>query len=189
MKKEKRLKSDKLRLKYINRYLKGKEILDIGSSEGFIHKMLIEKNKDKNFYTLDKKNSNYNINLDNPQKINKKFDTLIAGEVIEHLESPIKFIHYCKSILNNKGRLILTTPNATGLQYLVNPSWCVYYKDYRGHTQAFTLEMLKRILEDAGFKIIYKNYINAFWINNPLQYISWMIKRIRPDLIIAAEKI
>jgi len=188
MENKERLKSDRLRLSYINNFLKGKEILDIGSSEGFIHKMIIEKNKDKKFYSMDKNNSDYNNNLDKPKKINKKFDTIIAGEIIEHLKSPINFISYCKSLLKREGRLIITTPNATGLQYLLNPAWCVYYKDYRGHTQAFTLEMLKRIMKDAGFKVIRSDYINAFWIKNPLEYISLLFKRIRPDLIIAADK-
>jgi|SRR3989339_438273 len=185
--KDVRLKSDTLRFKRINRYIKGKEILDIGSSEGNVHKLLIEHNPEKIFFTLDNKNSDFNINLDNPKKLNKKFDTVIAGEVIEHLESPIKFVKFCKSILKKNGRLILTTPNATGLQYLANPSWCVYYKDYRGHTQAFTSEMLKRIFQDEGFKVVKIEYINAFWVNNPLQLISLFIKRLRPDILIVGD--
>lgn len=107
--------------------------------------------------------------------------------MIEHLESPIKFIRYCKALLKKEGRLIITTPNATGLQYLINPSWGVYHEIYRGHTQAFTIEMLKRICKDEGLKILHTDYINAFWIKNPLEYLSLLIKRIRPDLIIVAE--
>lgn len=183
-----RYKSDKLRFKHINPFLKGKEILDIGSTEGFLHNLLKKSNPQKKFKTLDNSGkADFNIDLDNPKSLNEKFDTIIAGEIIEHLESPIKLIRYCKSLLKKQGRLIITTPNAAGLQYLINPEWCVYYKDYRGHTQAFTLPMLKRILEDEGFKIISANYINAFWINNPLQYLSAIIKRLRPDLIVVAD--
>ncbi|MFQ5531902.1 MAG: class I SAM-dependent methyltransferase [Candidatus Nanoarchaeia archaeon] len=186
--KDKRFKSDLLRFKYINKFLKGKEILDIGSSEGNVHELLVKRNKDKKIFSMDSdKDSDFTINLDNPKRINKKFDTVIVGEVIEHLESPIKFIRYCKYLLKKGGILIITTPNAIGLQYIINPSWCVYYKDYRGHSQAFTIEMLKRICEDENFKIVYLDYINAFWINNPLQYVSLIIKRLRPDLIIVAE--
>ena len=183
-----RLKSDKLRFSYINRYLKGKKILDIGSDEGSLHQLIVKSNPKRKFFTLDNsKNADFCIDLDNHKKISRKFDTIIAGEIMEHLKSPIDFIRYCKTLLNKGGRLILTTPNATGLQYLVNPAWCVYYKDYRGHTQAFTIEMLKRIVKDEGYRLIYSDYINAFWINNPLQYLSKIIKRIRPDLIIVAD--
>ncbi|MFA6023166.1 MAG: class I SAM-dependent methyltransferase [Candidatus Pacearchaeota archaeon] len=184
---DKRYKSDLLRFKSINKFLKGKEILDIGSDEGYLHKLLVEKNPDKKFYTLDKLKGDYKIDLDSPKKIAKKFDTIIAGEVIEHLESPIKFVSYCKTLLNKKGRLIITTPNAIGLQYMLKPEWCVYYKEYRGHTQTFTIDMLKRICEDEGLKIVHNEYINAFWINNPIQYASKIFKRFRPDLIVVAE--
>ncbi len=185
---EKRYKSDLIRFKYINKQIHGRDILDIGSDEGYLHKLLKEKNLDKNFFTLDNTgNPNFKIDLDNPKKINKKFDTIIAGEIIEHVESPIKFVKYCKSLLKNNGRIIITTPNAAGIQYIVNPGWCVYYKNYRGHTQAFTIDMIKRILSDEGFKITYSNYINAFWINNPLQYFSLIFRRFRPDLIVVGE--
>ena len=95
-----RYKSDKLRFKHINRYIRGEEILDIGSSEGFIHKLLVKENPKKKFYTLDNSGkADFKMNLDNPKKINKKFDTVIAGEIIEHLESPIQFINFCKTLL------------------------------------------------------------------------------------------
>jgi cyclopropane fatty-acyl-phospholipid synthase-like methyltransferase len=187
-KKNPRFKSDYLRFKYINRFISGNEILDIGSSEGEIHKLLVKSNPKKIFYSLDlDKNANYKIDLNNPKKINKKFDTVIAGEIIEHLESPIKFIRYCKTLLKKNGRLIITTPNATGIQYIKNPWWCVDYQDYRGHSQTFTIPMLKRICKDEGLKFIQADYINAFWINNPLQYFSLIIKRLRPDLIVVVK--
>ncbi|MAG37882.1 hypothetical protein CMI45_00645 [Candidatus Pacearchaeota archaeon] len=186
-----RQKSDKLRFKHINKYLRGTEILDIGSSEGFLHNLLKEKNKKKKFYTLDTSgNVDFKVNLDSPEKskpIKKRFDTIIAGEVIEHLESPIAFIRYCKSLLKKNGRIILTTPNAIGLQYFLKQDWCVHYKDYRGHTQTFTMPMLKRIFSDLGFKIAKTDYINAFWIRNPAQYLSLVIKKIRPDLLVVAD--
>jgi len=186
--KDPRIKSDKLRFRYINKFLKGTEILDIGSSEGYLHKLLVNANANKNICSLDSNGeADFLIDLDNPKKIDNKFDTVIAGEVIEHLESPINFIRYCKSLLKKNGRLIITTPNAAGLQYIRNPAWCVYYPDYRGHTQAFTLDMLKRMCKDEGLKVIYTDYINAFWMRNPLQIVSYFLKRLRPDLIIVAE--
>ena len=185
--KDKRFKSDFLRFKYINRFLLGQDVLDIGSGEGNMHQLLVKANPDKRFFSLDSKKADFIMDLDNPKKINKKFDSIIVGEVIEHLESPIGFVRFCKTMLKQPGRLIITTPNATGLQYLLNPAWCVHYTKYRGHTQAFTLEMLLRICWDEGLRVIYAGHINAFWIKNPLQYLSLFIKRLRPDLIVVGE--
>jgi SAM-dependent methyltransferase len=39
------------------------------------------------------------------------FDTIIAGEVIEHLEDPSSFLPGCRVILKDTGKLLLTTPN------------------------------------------------------------------------------
>lgn len=41
----------------------------------------------------------------------KKFDLLIAVEVIEHVPRPGEFIRACASLLKKHGRLVLTTPN------------------------------------------------------------------------------
>lgn len=186
--KDKRLKSDTLRFSKILEFVEGKEILDIGSREGNVNKLIKEYFEDKNIFSMDLENSDFNMDLDNPKEINKKFDTIIAGEIIEHIESPIDFLKYCKSLLKKNGRLILTTPNATGLQYIRDPSWCVNYEDYRGHSQTFTLPMLNKNLKELGFKILHEEYINAFWINNPLKYFSLIFKRFRPDLMIVGKK-
>ncbi|PIN77332.1 hypothetical protein COV15_02380 [Candidatus Woesearchaeota archaeon CG10_big_fil_rev_8_21_14_0_10_34_12] len=66
--------SDKLRFSFINKYIKGKDILDIGSTEGYIHKLLVEANKDKKFYTLDVDgNPDFKVDLNNPKNLDKKF--------------------------------------------------------------------------------------------------------------------
>ena len=187
--KDERLKSDKLRFKKISKFVVGNFILDIGSCEGHVHRLLKDKFKNKKIFSMDlDKNSDFQIDLNKPKKISQKFDTVIAGEIIEHVESPIDFLKYCKSLLKKNGKLIVTTPNSIGLQYIKNPSWCVHYTDYRGHSQAFTMPMLKRIIEEVGFEVIYEEYVNAFWISNPLEYVSLIIKKFRPDLLVVGVK-
>ena len=183
--KDPRYKSDFKRFSYINRCLKGKEILDMGSKEGYLHELFLKNNPDKKIYSCDLKDSDFNFDFNKSFKIKKKFDTIVAGEIIEHLENPTYFIKECKKILNEQGRLIITTPNSIGIQYIKNPEWTVNQE--RGHINSFTMPMIKKILTNNSFKIIYSDYINAFWINNPLQIISFIIKRLRPDLIVVAD--
>jgi len=193
-----REKSDRKRFKSIKKWIKEGDILDMGSNRGNLNYLLIgdESLQSSHIYTLDiTRNCDFQIDLDNPKPLNKQFDTLIAGEIIEHLKSPIGFIEYCKTLLKNSGRLILTTPNAIGLQYIKNPNWFVSNfeanlggAEFRGHTQCFTLSMLKRICKDAGLKILYAGYINAFWNRNPLQIIPIIFPRIKTDLIVVCVK-
>lgn len=185
---DKRYKSDFLRFGYINKFLKGKEILDLGAKEGYLHNLLIKNNPDKKIFSCDLNNSDFNRDLNKPFNIKKKFDTIVAGEIIEHVENPSQFLRECKKILKKDGRLILTTPSAIGLQYIKNPEWCVSYEE-TFHIHAFTMPMLKSLLKKEKYKFIHEDYINAFWINNPLKIIPYIIKKLRTDLFIVAEKL
>jgi 2-polyprenyl-3-methyl-5-hydroxy-6-metoxy-1,4-benzoquinol methylase len=49
-----------------------------------------------------------------------RFDTVVAGELIEHLNSPGDFLSCTAKNLHNDGRLIITTPNSFGYQYFSN---------------------------------------------------------------------
>ncbi|MGQ9556014.1 MAG: class I SAM-dependent methyltransferase [Anaerolineae bacterium] len=39
------------------------------------------------------------------------FDTIIAGEIIEHLENPSAFLRASRHVLKDDGQLLITTPN------------------------------------------------------------------------------
>jgi len=48
----------------------------------------------------------------------RRFDAVLAGEVIEHLEDPYRFLRSCREVLRPGGRLILSTPNPLHLPVL-----------------------------------------------------------------------
>src|SRR3989344_925841 len=49
----------------------------------------------------------------------KGFNTIVAAEIIEHLENPSKFLRGARKILKDDGRLIISTPNPYHLPTLV----------------------------------------------------------------------
>jgi SAM-dependent methyltransferase len=184
-----RYKSDLKRFRRIIPWIRGNTILDMGSKEGYVHKLLKDYYPEKNFLTLDISNSDFNINLNQPKKLSTKFDTIIAGEIIEHLDNPTNFLKFCYNHLNKGGFLILTTPNSIGIQYLRNPSWCVHRGDFDSHINSFTLPMLEVLIKRTNFFIEHTEYINAFWKNkNPLQLIPVIIPRLKTDILIVAKK-
>ena len=77
-----------------------------------------------------------------------KFDVILAGEVIEHMVYPDRFLENCHGALKKNGILILTTPNLT---FLVNRFLVLFGRtplfvgDF--HFQTFTLESLKPKVE------------------------------------------
>jgi 2-polyprenyl-3-methyl-5-hydroxy-6-metoxy-1,4-benzoquinol methylase len=50
-------------------------------------------------------------------ELKQTFDTIVAGEVIEHLSNPGKFLERSRAHLRPQGRLIISTPNAFSLMY------------------------------------------------------------------------
>lgn len=85
--------------------------------------------------------------------LNKRFDTVIAGEVIEHLDHPIQFLAGCYHILNPGGRIVLSTPNpyyppVVWLERLMIRRF-FYSKD---HVYIFLPRFLVRLMERQGFQ-------------------------------------
>lgn len=167
------------------------EILDLGSTnsdnEENVHSLLLKKTN--TVYSCDKYGDPYyKIDLnDSIWNIDKKFDTIIAGEIIEHVKDPINFLTNCYSLLKDNGVLVLTTPNASSLSYMVNPEWCVGSKEEIWHIHCFTSGMLKLLAEHIGFKNTNVTYVSC--ANNALsKIIGFFIPRLRRDLVLIATK-
>lgn len=81
----------------------------------------------------------------------ERFDVIYAGDLIEHLANPGKFLESSKRHLKPGGRLLLTTPNAFNLfnlaEKLTKPEPTVN----PDHTMYLNRKTLKVLLEKAGF--------------------------------------
>ncbi len=116
------------RLHWIAKRVQGSKVLDVGTSEGILPILLgregfsvigIDVNSqaiDYAKYLLSQEDDFVkdrvkflNINLNTFDK-NTRFDTVIAGEILEHVLSPSSFIERCHFHLEEQGFLILTTP-------------------------------------------------------------------------------
>jgi SAM-dependent methyltransferase len=84
----------------------------------------------------------------------EKFDSILAGEIIEHLENPVKFLRDCYNLLNRSGKLIISTPNPYYppeiiFNWLMNKKY-LYSKN---HLFLFPPRWMNRILTYTGFKL------------------------------------
>jgi len=85
--------------------------------------------------------------------VDERFDTVIAGELIEHLDDPIRFLSGCYQILNPGGKLVLSTPNP----YYPPLMWFerlmirrFFY--HQEHVFIFLPRFLVRLMERQGFE-------------------------------------
>lgn len=87
------------------------------------------------------------------------FNAVIAGEIIEHLMEPVRFLKDIFRILDTNGQLILTTPNLSywrnAIQLLKSDNffWVDYDLNQNGHVRYFSPKTMKTILERNGFNV------------------------------------
>jgi Methylase involved in ubiquinone/menaquinone biosynthesis len=79
------------------------------------------------------------------------FDLVHASHLIEHLNDPASFLDEASRVLAPEGLLVLTTPNADGLQArILGSRWRSAIYD---HLYLFSRATLRSLLEKKGFEI------------------------------------
>jgi SAM-dependent methyltransferase len=89
------------------------------------------------------------------------FDTVIFGEILEHLlMHPLKALAEINRVLREGGRLVVTTPNVARLENVVRlASGANIYDPYSGfgpygrHNREYTMADVVRLLAHAGFAV------------------------------------
>lgn len=131
------------RLELIKRVSTGKRVLHLGCTNWpytleaidagtLLHKDLADVSRELYGFDYDQEGIDvlaskgydnlYRADLENLDEVSldTKFDVIIAGEMIEHLNNPGRFLHGIKRFMNRETRLVITTINAySGMRFLV----------------------------------------------------------------------
>ncbi len=115
--------------------------------------------------------------------LDRKFDTIVAGEVIEHLSNPGKFLESCKKHLKPNGRLIITTPYPFALMNIVYailkfPKTCSNPE----HTQWFCLSNLRELARRYNYRIVSISLVEDYYPGVPSLPYKLFVTLIRPLL-------
>lgn len=92
----------------------------------------------------------------------EKFNSILAGELIEHLESPVDFLRECFEALQPGGRIVISTPNPNSLiEQILTLTLSRRYFYTEEHVMLIPQRWLIRIMEIAGFSKV-KLYSGGF---------------------------
>lgn len=125
-----------LRAEEILKWVRGTRILDVGctshqldvGSPDWLHGRLRQRFSDVMGIDISRENveslrkagfDNLYVQSAESFELPAKFDTIVAGEVIEHLANPGLFLQRARWHLNDGGVIVLTTPNPFSIAYFL----------------------------------------------------------------------
>ncbi|MFA5776873.1 MAG: class I SAM-dependent methyltransferase [Parcubacteria group bacterium] len=168
------------RIELLKPYIKGKKVLDVGfvqhnweksiSNPNWLHDKI--RNEAKETIGIDcleddvnmLKSKGYNAICADAEEfnLNDKFDIIIAGELIEHLSNPGKFLCSARKHLKKEGKLIITTPNVFAfgnIARIMKLLFNIENIDNPEHVNWYSKQNLFNLAERHGFKVLeYKTF-------------------------------
>jgi len=183
-------KGEESRLKVLQKFNSGKNLLEFGTNVGSflwvadkagfkvsgtdIHSNLLNMNKVKGlqYFQADAMTSNFD----------KKFDVIVGFQFLEHLDNPLKFLCNLRNSINVGGLLFFEVPNYNSKYRLRDGGKWQHFN--RGHFSHFNASSFKKIMESAGYKVIYQSSLQppSFTVDPyylPVRHGLWrMIKKI-----------
>jgi len=161
------MKKNNLKYKIVRELVKNKDVLDIGSvGQAHVYTLwnLIKENAKSATGVDIVPSKDKKIAFGNMEKYNfrKKFDIIVAGDVLEHVSNQGLLLDNIKKHLKDKGKLILSTVNAKWITVMLkpNPTHALWHCEYT----------LKALLKRHGFVITYFRFYPPNAKFNPIKH-------------------
>ena len=189
---------------FIEKYVSGKTVLDLGSIEHNLYRENIKRNKwlfnkihqnakkaigiDILTEAIDElRKDGYDLRYGDVENMDKlhfdeKFDLIIAGELIEHLSNPGLFLNGIICHMSQDTELLISTPNAFGFIRFID---AIIRKERTrpDHVAWHSVQTLKQLLEANGLavrQIIFYSFLSGKKRSVFLSYIRKFLLQIFP---------
>ena len=157
------MKTAMRRLKVIEKIISPGRLLDVGCAYGFFLEAAkrrgwqawgVELAKTPAAYARDI--LGFKVLCQDIESVNlggEKFDAVTLWDVIEHLADPRKVVEKLRSLIDDHGLLILTTPDIESLPARITRNRWIGFKSPDEHLWYFSRCTIIKLLESAGFKV------------------------------------
>jgi len=151
--------------KILNLVEKNKKVLDVGCASGYLAFFLKEKGCVVEGVDTDSESIKEAMNyckayvLDiSKEEIKGKYDVIILGDILEHLEYPDKILSKLKENLNKDGYVVISLPNIVNIYPRLKILFGHFDYEETGifdktHLKFFTRKSLKELVSNTGYKI------------------------------------
>ncbi|MDI9337382.1 MAG: class I SAM-dependent methyltransferase [Alphaproteobacteria bacterium] len=165
--------------KVFERFIKPGSILEMGPAEGIMTEYLVNRTNDLTlvdgsaFFCNMLKEKYPQVNVINVLFENfhsdTKYDNIILGHVLEHVDNPVDLLKHLKLFLNEKGRILAAVPNshslhrqAAVLMNIIKTEEDMSELDvHHGHRRIYNPFRLRNDFTKAGFSI---EHFGGYWL-------------------------
>jgi 2-polyprenyl-3-methyl-5-hydroxy-6-metoxy-1,4-benzoquinol methylase len=164
------------RMDFLRKQCHGKSVMHLGCSSGrylkdrlergsLLHAVLAQEAEEMHGIDLDEQSLQEmrslgftNLHHGNAERldnieIGKKFDIVVAGDLLEHLTRPGAMLDGVKHLLAPRGRFIVSTVNAFGLHFQLR-RWSGRYVEHFEHVCFYSPETLAHLFERHGYHVV-----------------------------------
>ncbi len=148
----------------------GERVLEFGCADGFISRHLTESGCRVTAVEVDPEAAErarqwceqvlvHDLNrLDWTQQLRGKFDTVLCGDVLEHLVDPDVTLNQIPALLTPSGRVIISLPNIAHIRTRLKLFFGKFEYESTGimdvtHLRFYTQKAARELIESAGFRI------------------------------------
>lgn len=149
---------------------KGRRILELGCADGFISRHLKERGCYVTGLEVDAQAAerarqwcdnviNYDLNRpDWPAHVGTGYDTVLCGDVLEHLVNPELVLRQVRELLPPGGRALVCVPNIAHLRIRLKLLFGKFEYESTGimdmtHLRFYTYSTARKLIESAGFRV------------------------------------
>jgi len=110
------------------------------------------------------KDKGYNVQVGNVESLdlNRTFDVITAGNIIEHVSNPGLFLDSVRRHMDDNSLFLLTTDNCFGLRSLKAVTFKDGINPNDEHVATYEEEVLTQLFERHGFDVV-----NFYYYNGP----------------------
>jgi len=160
------------RLKWLERFVQPGRLLDVGCAAGFFLDEAHQRGwqvegLDVSTFAVKyaRERFGYDVrhgsltHLDYPEGA---YDLVTMWDVIEHVPDPMAYLRKTAALLRSGGVFSLATPDVDSLPARLTGARWVGYKLSEEHVYYFSVRMLRRMLDEAGFDVIDTRHVGKY---------------------------
>lgn len=186
----------------LNRYLVGKNVLELGPAEGVMTDLLVSEGRRVTVVegaqifceAISKRHPQVQVNncLFEEYRTNEKYDGIILGHVLEHVEDPVALLKKVGNWLATSGKIFAAVPNCRSLHRqaavmmgLLDEENALNESDIlHGHRRVFSPEEFRNSFYKAGLSV---EVFGGYWlkpVSNKQIETTWTPEMLRAFMML-----